>query len=520
MPNEPKRRPRYGLTRAQIAAATERRTAGDWASACAVAGIEAALDPRAIAREHGAEVAAAVDDDLHHLVPDLLRWHVLRLQHHPARDDWRYRSAVSETRDVISLSLHGDRALYLAPSHASGRRSWRTASSAGPARFTLRFGVPPAPHHAMSLAGLRELWDARRTAGLLARCGGYTRLPGFAPDGARREGAGPEAMTERILRHFREDRPERGWREAGFDLDLDLDLDGSADGWHDAIAHRDALAAPGLPAAAWRATVRDGLSAAWVPAGRNRVLWFDRLDPGRLDPSRAGRPRLRVVEALWLRREPAAAVALTELFWPEDLRDLVHGRIAPHELHPLVATALFPALPGAGSAGPPDMRPPGPVRVRCGAGWHRTEFRDGVLSTPHPTGYADREAAMLALGGPPPAGCAGAYTAWRGGPSRLPRSLRETRRELMSRVAAGESDTLESMLDAGLDPHCRDGDGRTLLHLLPCLVPDESRLRLLPRLLAAGLDPRARDHFGLTPARLAELGGAAPELIDALRAAR
>ncbi|MER7007072.1 hypothetical protein ABT297_29095 [Dactylosporangium sp. NPDC000555] len=138
-----------------------------------------------------------------------------------------------------------------------------------------------------------------------------------------------------------------------------------------------------------------------------------------------------------------------------------------------------------------------------------------MLTTPHPTGYADREAAMPALGDPPPAGCAGAYTARRGGPSRLPRSLRETRRELMCRVAADESGTLESMLDAGLDPHCRDGDGRTLPHLLPCPVPDESRLRL--RLLAAGLDPRARDRFGRTPARLAELDGAAPELIAALR---
>ncbi|MFG2041071.1 hypothetical protein [Dactylosporangium sp. NPDC048998] len=515
MPNEQQRRPRYGLTRNQIAAAHERRAAGDWAGACAVAGIEAAVDPRAIAREHGAEVSAAVDDDLRHLVPDLLRWHVLRLRDHPARADSRYRAAVYQTRDVFSLSLHGDRALYLAPSHASGPWSGRTASSAGPARFTLRFGVPPAPHHAMSLAGLRELWDARHTAGLLARCGGRTRLPCFAPDGARSEGAGPEAVAERVLRHFREDRPEQGWQEAGFDLDLDDLAQGRHDGWQEAIAHRDALAAPELPAAAWRAAVRDGLTAAWAPAGSNWVLWFDRLDPGG-----AARPRLRVVEALRLRREPAAPVPLTELFWPEDFRDLVHGRIAPHELHPLVAAALFPALPGAEPAGPPDMRPPAPVRVRCGADWHRTEFRDGVLSTPHPPGYVDREAAMLALGGPPPTGCAGAYTAWRGGPSRLARSLRDARRELMSRVAAGESDTLESMLDAGIDPHCRDGDGRTLLHLLPCLVPDESRLRLLPRLLAAGLDPRARDRFGFTPARLAELDGAPPELIAALRAAR
>ncbi|MGI5242381.1 hypothetical protein [Dactylosporangium sp. CA-139066] len=600
MSKDQKRRRRYGVTPALIAAVNERRAAGDVAGACAAAGIEAGVDLAAVAHEAGAEVAAQVEDDLRHLVPDLLRWHVLRLQHHPARFDRRYSSAVYLSRHVTPLAEYGERALYLAPAAGAGPFSVRTASASGPSRFVLRFGEPPAPARPMSLAGLRELWDARHAAGLLARCGGHTRLPFFAADGTRHEGTGPEAVAERVWRLFDAGRPEEAWHEAG----VDLDLDGSVRDWYDTIGdtghpaaadghgrhhaagragqpaaagghgghdaagraghpaaaghgqhyaagraghpaatdghgqHRTAghagqpagtesqgwpdpvggagyPAAAQIPAAAWRAAVRAGVDAVWARGAPNQVLWLDRLDP-----SGAGRPRLRVLDAAHLREARAVELPLTEQWWPEDFRDLMSGWITPSDLHPLVAAALFPALPAAGVSGPPPMPPPPSPLVRCAGAWHRLRFDGGALTGPHSDAEIDRESAMLAMGGPEPTGCAGAVLGWRARGVRLPRALRDARRELMARVAAGEADTLEAMLDAGFDPRCRDGDGRTLLHLLSCLAPDGAALRLLPRLLAAGLDPRTPDAHGQTAIDIAERNAAAPALIAALHAYR
>ncbi|MER7274169.1 hypothetical protein ABT369_06935 [Dactylosporangium sp. NPDC000244] len=78
---------------------------------------------------------------------------------------------------------------------------------------------------------------------------------------------------------------------------------------------------------------------------------------------------------------------------------------------------------------------------------------------------------------------------------------------------------MTALLDAGLDPHVPAGDGRTLLHVLADLVPDEAALRLLDRLLAAGLDPAARTADGVTPLRYAERVNAAPALVAALHRA-
>jgi hypothetical protein len=490
MSEERKRWRRYGLTRAQIAECTRLRAAGDWAGACAAAGIAADIDWSAVERPD------RVEEDLRHLVPDLLRWHVLRLGAHPARGFPRYTKMIHDTGGVIALTAEAGCGLYLVP------------FAAGQTRFALRFGPLEPQWLVFGLHGLRELWDARHTAGLLARCGGHTRLPYFAPDGTRLAGDGPEAVTERVVAGFRAGRGEQAWLEAGFEVDLDA----SAPGWYQALEGGDAPAATELAHTAWRAAARAGVAAAFVPAGPQHRLWFDRLDPtGRV------RPRLRVLDTAWDLDEPAVELPLSELYAPEDFWDLLLGRIAPHELHPLVAAALFPARSGA--TGPPDMAPPAPIRVRCGAGWHQVVFRDGVLDGPHTAAELDRELALFALGGPPPTGCAGARLAWRGGLRMIPRPLRDLRAELFARAAAGEADTVAALLDAGLDPHVRDGEGRSLLHLLPGLVPDAAGLRLLDRLLAAGVDPSAATGRGLTPLRHARRVNAHPALIAALERA-
>ncbi|WP_344618503.1 hypothetical protein [Dactylosporangium salmoneum] len=486
MPDDHKRPQRYGVTRAQIARAQRLRREGDWLGACHACGIEVAIDPGIVAER------ADLADDLRHLVPDLLRWHALRLQRHPARTDWRLKWTAYGARAVTSLARYGEDALYLT--------GWPDRA---PARFALRFGRPPDGHETTTLAGLRELWDDRQAGNLAARCGGGTSLPFFTADG--RPGSGPASPVERVVRLFNDFRPDDAWRAAG----VEPELTDRIRGWHDTLRPFDAPAAPQALAAARRT----GADVVWAHAGEREYFWFDRLD--------TAAPRLSVVDSRWLRRHPAVELPLTELFWPADFVDLMAGRLGPRDLHPMVAAALFPALPGPEDCGPPPLPPPAPVRVACAEEWHVLEHRDGVLSAPHPPEYLEREAALLALRGPRPTGCAAALLFWRGVLARAPRELREVQelhRELLARVAAGEADTLEAMLDAGLDPHCRSAGSGTLLHLLPGLVPDEAALRLLPRLLAAGLDPDAEDRRGVTPRAAAGEPGANRALAAALRA--
>ncbi|MFE3373484.1 hypothetical protein [Streptomyces sp. NPDC059173] len=52
-----------------IATATARREAGDWAGACAAAGVDVDLRRRSVARGHGRDLAARIRADLRHLAP-------------------------------------------------------------------------------------------------------------------------------------------------------------------------------------------------------------------------------------------------------------------------------------------------------------------------------------------------------------------------------------------------------------------------------------------------------------------
>jgi hypothetical protein len=74
----------YAVPPSMIETATARRCAGDWAGACAAAGIDTDLNLRSVARVYGRECAARLRDDLRHLTPDLLRWHMPRIAPGPA----------------------------------------------------------------------------------------------------------------------------------------------------------------------------------------------------------------------------------------------------------------------------------------------------------------------------------------------------------------------------------------------------------------------------------------------------
>jgi hypothetical protein len=66
---------RHAVPRWMIEQATEHRLAGDWKGACRAARVRVEVD---LADLPGPEVRDAVEDDLRHFAPDLLRWHLPR----------------------------------------------------------------------------------------------------------------------------------------------------------------------------------------------------------------------------------------------------------------------------------------------------------------------------------------------------------------------------------------------------------------------------------------------------------
>lgn len=69
----------FAVPPSMIEKATARRHVGDWAGACAAAGIDVGLDLRRLARTHGREPAASVRTDLRRPAPDPPRWRMPRI---------------------------------------------------------------------------------------------------------------------------------------------------------------------------------------------------------------------------------------------------------------------------------------------------------------------------------------------------------------------------------------------------------------------------------------------------------
>lgn len=495
---------RWAVPRWMIEQATERRLAGDWRGALAAAHVDVAFDPSAVARECGAETAAALADDLRHLAPDLLRWHLPRVLHG--------RSTLATGR-TVTLARYGGQALRVATPPMTD----------GPQRLTLRFGPEDAdrpdgtvPNRELWVTA-RHLWDARRTAELHERCGGGRRVPFFHPDGTALTGAelpageptddDPAARAEwATLLH------ERGEVVAAF-VAAGVELDPTSP--EPSRRHRvDALdLLSRLPLALTRlgAEARRLVAATGAPAARIVSDWRASV---LLEPTGADGPlRARVVD----RDSGKDAVILPEALWRRlpDLELLRRGGAAPQRLHPLVRAALFPDCAVTdGPAGPPDPEPLAPVAVRCRGEWHQVASADGGLRMPHSELEQQRERAMRAFGGAV-AGCFAVQQTWTTGSGRLPRALRAQLRELFERAQHGDTPGVLTLLDAGVDPRVRDGGGRTLLHVLH-LIDHE---RLLDRLLAAGVGLETADHRGRTPLYTAVNDGGSVTLVRALLAA-
>ncbi|MET7392432.1 ankyrin repeat domain-containing protein [Dactylosporangium sp. NPDC005572] len=452
--------------------ATSRRLAGDWRGACAAAFVHEQIDLADIARRDGAEVASAVEDELRHLVPDLLRWHL------PRRPDGLLRAG-----RYYPLAMLGDRQALIA---------FAPERVGHPQRIILRFwplaGANRWARRDDTMLLHRERWDSRCTAELGTQCAGWTG-----------------GLLAALLRLDDAGRHAEAWAAAGYTLESSADPD-AALGWlrpmHLALPTVACRVAPASE------LVKIDFRGHYLVLGRppSRVRLVRRAAYHRVDEDRRraevaefGRPLAEVptLPHSLVRRPPA-------------LDGLLTGRLRPADLHPLVHEALFPGAPPP--AHPVErLRPV--VRVHCDHATHEVVMRDGTLALPHSPAEIDRERMLRALGGEVQ-GCVAAYDGWRDPAVRMPSPMRTLRASVLALVQQGDGPALASALDNGLDPHLRDERGRTLLHLLPWLTGAD----LLDRLMATGLPVDVRDLEGRTPLHDAVAHGT-PDLVRALLAA-
>ncbi|MQY14490.1 hypothetical protein SRB5_46570 [Streptomyces sp. RB5] len=498
---------RYTVPRWMIERSAEHRRAGDWAQACAVCMVDVDFTVADVAFTHGVEVAARLEEDLGHLVPDLLRWHLPR-----TLGGW----TALATGEVVVLAGYGaeDAQLYVTT----------PAMVKGPQRVELRFGKPDYRHGGFrSAAGIqdwtvvRHLWDDRYTHELRERIGGGPdRAPFFHSDGTPRdlaevpvEDPGPDdiaARSEWITLIRERDGLEAGFAAAGIELDLS---DVKVSEWRNTSARpilgQLAFDLAGLDRELRRVTA-ETRAERWLLPGD----WTSRVQIER----QGDRLSVRVIDQKGVRGKPLLAPAVWRRL--PDLDLLRVGGVEPRHLHPLVAASLFPRLPeGDEPVGPPGLDDPRSVRVRCrDSAWHEMTVREGRLDMPHSEEEQRREQAMRAFGGAV-SGCFAVQQAWRSGEGRLPRLLRTQRRELFLRVENGDSENVLTLLDAGMDPHVRDVRGRTLLHTLHLMDHEV----LLPRLLKAGLDLEGKDRQGRTPLFSVVQDGGSRALVEAMIAA-
>jgi hypothetical protein len=499
-----------------IERAAERRLAGDWRGACAAANVDIAFDLSEVADHCGDFVATALEDDLRHFAPDLLRWHLPRVL--------GGRTTLATDTTVV-LARYRPKATGEGPRATPYLHITTSAMVDGPQRIALRFRTVKDERAAgvfgrttQDWRSARHLWDARHAAELRERCGGGTRRPPFLHADATLLGTDdlpsadpgdgdPAARAEWATLLHQRGETQAAFAAAGLELDL---TPPPKSGWYRADPERLvsglALNHTRLEPEIRRQTA-EGVADRFLIA----VHWRTYL---LLEPTDTGGLLVRAVDRDDVKDEAFLAEALWRRLPDLDLMRV--GGVAAQHLHPLVREALFPALRvPQGPAGPPGPTPPAPVRVRCRGEWHEVSFRPGgLLGMPHSDEEQQRERAMRAFGGAV-AGCFAVEQTWTSGKGRLPKALRAQRHELFLRAGHGDTPGVLELLDAGVDPRVRDASGRTLLHVLNLLDHET----LLPRLLAEGLDLEARDLRERTPLFVAvnDLGSKA--LVEALVAA-
>ncbi|MFF3851050.1 hypothetical protein [Streptomyces sp. NPDC002328] len=361
----------FAVPPSMIETATARRHVGDWAGACAAAGVDIDLQWRSVARTHGRETAARLRADLRHLAPDLLRWHMPRIA-----PDGLLRPGLTLTLarydvDTDDEAAGRDRAGRgrAGPLHLVARTppAWADAGQRislalwDGAGHTVGVGrhPRPRPHRRYRLDLHRHLWDARRTDELRDRSGAGADPPLVDA------GAPPEPLDL-------PDLPQGSRRAVGR--------------WADEAGIL--LRAEGRPSGTGSVVVRFG--------ARQRLLLelvADGVEPPVLRVAATGKG---TVDS----RLPVLPDAAT---WePPDLELLRTGAIEPGRLHPLVASALAPGYgPPPGSRRSPD-RAGEPRLVDCRGAAHRIGLVDGMLAPlDHGPDELRREELLVALTGTP-----------------------------------------------------------------------------------------------------------------------
>ncbi|MFJ8434839.1 hypothetical protein ACIQ9P_26410 [Kitasatospora sp. NPDC094019] len=328
----------FAVPASVIETATARRLAGDWAGACAAAGVDVDLDLRSAARRHGRELADRLRRDLRALAPDLLRWHLPRVA-----PDGLLRPGLT-----LSLARYGEAHLVVRtpPGWASGGQRFSLslhdrAESRPSARG--RTASPPAdashphphPNPRFRLDLHRHLWDAGRSGELPFRSGGPDRW----------------AAEARIL----------------------LRAEGRADG---------------------DGAVRVRLGAREVVVGSGAG------EPG-VRPARRGLRALPVLPDAAARVPPDLELLRAGLIGPERLHPLVAAALVPAG-PAAADPASGHTVSGRPVPDGPGRTAARPRTVRCRGALHRIGLVDGVLTAlDHPPDEVRREELLMALTGTP-----------------------------------------------------------------------------------------------------------------------
>ncbi|MFF6906655.1 hypothetical protein ACFY9Q_11995 [Streptomyces sp. NPDC012389] len=365
----------FAVPASMIETATARREAGDWAGACAAAGIDVDLQLRSVARTHGRELAARIRADLRHLVPDLLRWHMPRTAPNGLLRPGltiglaRYGAPGRESPGPLHLVVRTP------PGWAdAGQRISLALWDGSHTEPGARRHPHPRPNRRFRLDLHRHLWDARRTDELRSRSGG-----------GRPAADGPPAVDPEVLEAL---PPGRSY---------------AVDRW------------AAEAAILLRAEGRGEGGSVSVRLGGRRRLLLDVVEGGAGPGTAEGSGAPGTGGAVSLVRSTAAApgpgsppppVLPDAATWVlPDLELLRTGAIDADQLHPLVARALVPHGSSA------DPRPPRaraadragqPRLVECRGARHRIGLVDGVL-TPldHDPAEIRREELLVALTGTP-----------------------------------------------------------------------------------------------------------------------
>ncbi|MGW2590641.1 hypothetical protein ACWCXC_10255 [Streptomyces sp. NPDC001515] len=428
----------FAVPPSMIETATARRTAGDWAGACAAAGVDVDLAPRTLVAAYGRELTDRIRADLRHLAPDLLRWHLPRIAPRGLLRPGltiplaRYETGDAGPREAVHLVVRTPPAWADAGQRIS-LALW-DGTRAAPARHP-----HPRPSARFRLDLHRHLWDARRTAELGERSGagpaGPARGPALDPAVAARVPAGRRCAVHR-------------WA-----AEADLLL---------------------------RAGSRTDRTFAVRLGGGHRLL----LDLATGGDGPGAVPVLRIADPPGERAGDIPPVLPDAATWALPDAELVRaGALDPGRLHPLVRTALYPDHSAPAPAGAEG----GAGRVRlvdCRGEAHRIGLVDGVLAPlDHDPAELRREELLAALTGTP-LPCLQAVDAAH----RRPDCLGGVRERLDHGDIGGALAVVEGLL--GPDAVLRDGPLRDELE-------SAARRRIAYGLFRAGLaEPAPRTRRG------------------------